>query len=104
MPIYVYHCDKCRKEFEAVQSITEDPLSECKCGSSGTVRRVIQPAMVQYNAPGFYLTDYAGHGNAPKEKAAETPAAETSNTEPSPPEAPSTSPTPAGSESSETKS
>jgi putative FmdB family regulatory protein len=104
MPIYVYHCNECGKEFEVVQSITEQPLTECNCGSKGTVRRVIQPTIVQYNAPGFYLTDYAGHGKAPKEEAAEAPAAETRTPESTPSEEPSASSTPTGKESGESTS
>lgn len=40
MPTYDYRCKKCGHEFETVQRITEEPLTECpKC--DGEIRRVI---------------------------------------------------------------
>ncbi len=57
MPIYVYRCED-GHEFEQIQSITDQPCSECEvCGLS--VRRVIQPAAVTFHGRGFYKTDNA---------------------------------------------
>lgn len=43
MPIYVYQCNQCQKEFEVFQSIKAKPLTKCDC--NGEVRRVIQPCI-----------------------------------------------------------
>lgn len=62
MPTYVYECKKCSDVFEVEQRITEDPLADCRCGGKGTLRRLIQPAGIIFNGPGFHVNDYASHG------------------------------------------
>lgn len=59
MPIYVYECSSCGDVFEVEQRITADPLTECHCGSAGTVKRIIQPTAVIFNGSGFYVNDSA---------------------------------------------
>ncbi len=60
MPTYEYECEKCGNIFEEFQSITAEPLTECKnaeCG--GKVRRLLSPgAGFLFKGSGFYLTDY----------------------------------------------
>ena len=73
MPTYVYECSNCSSTFEAEQRITEDPLDTCKCGSKGTVKRLIQPIAVMFKGSGFHINDYSG--SKPEAKT-ETPAAE----------------------------
>ncbi|NDJ34247.1 MAG: zinc ribbon domain-containing protein [Chloroflexi bacterium] len=57
MPIYTYACDACGDTFEARQSFSDDPLSVCRCGEEGQVRRVIQPTGIIFKGSGFYVTD-----------------------------------------------
>lgn len=57
MPTYVYECSSCSEVFEVEQRITEDPLKDCKCGSAGTVKRVIQPVGISFKGSGFYVND-----------------------------------------------
>ena len=59
MPTYVYECSSCNKTFEIEQRITADPLTDCLCGSSGTVKRLIQPIAVMFKGSGFHINDYA---------------------------------------------
>ena len=58
MPTYEYECKKCKKHFEAFQSMTDKPLKKCKfCG--GPVTRLIgSGAGVIFKGSGFYATDY----------------------------------------------
>lgn len=90
MPTYVYECSACNSTFEVEQRITENALDTCKCGSKGTVKRLIQPTAVMFKGAGFHINDYAGAGAAAKpaaEPAGETgggPAAETPKAEPAP--------------------
>lgn len=60
MPTYVYACDACGKQFEQFQSFKDEPLSVCRCGQSGQVRRVIQPAGVVFKGSGWYINDSRG--------------------------------------------
>ncbi len=75
MPIYVYECKTCQKNFEIEQRISESPLTDCSCGNRGTLRRLIQPTAVMFKGSGFHINDYtaASHPNPNKpEKAAPT--------------------------------
>ncbi|NWF80264.1 MAG: zinc ribbon domain-containing protein [Chloroflexi bacterium] len=60
MPTYVYACDACGKQFEQFQSFKDEPLSVCRCGTAGRVRRVIQPAGVVFKGSGWYINDSRG--------------------------------------------
>jgi putative FmdB family regulatory protein len=47
---------------EAVQRITDDPLTTCEdCG--GSLRRVLQPVGIVFKGSGFYVTDYKRSDN-----------------------------------------
>lgn len=59
MPVYVYKCNKCGKELEAVQSFDDEPLKVCPdCGME--LRRKIQQASVKFVGNGWYSTDNRG--------------------------------------------
>lgn len=70
MPTYQYVCSKCDQEFEAMQSMTDQPLTKCpllvgrqkkKCG--GRVKRQIGAgAGLIFKGSGFYITDYRSEG------------------------------------------
>ncbi|PYO25104.1 MAG: transcriptional regulator [Candidatus Rokuibacteriota bacterium] len=57
MPTYEYQCEKCQREFEVRQRITEAPLTACEvCG--GRVKRLLSPAPFILKGEGWYVTDY----------------------------------------------
>jgi putative FmdB family regulatory protein len=88
MPTYEYVCKACGHLFEIVQSMRDDPLTECpECG--GELRKVFAPPAISFKGSGFYATDHgkkkskqtAGDGKdggdkktdaAPKKEAAAT--------------------------------
>ena len=57
MPIYEYRCDN-GHEFEAFQSMSEDPISKC-ITCSAPAQRVLSAPAVHFKGSGFYTTDYA---------------------------------------------
>ena len=60
MPIYEYRCRN-GHNFEAIQSMSEDPVTACEeCGAP--VERVFHPVAVHFKGSGFYTTDYARKG------------------------------------------
>jgi len=64
MPIYEYVCTSCGHEFEAIQKFSDEPLTECACGESGTVERKLSLAAFQLKGGGWYKDRYgAGGGN-----------------------------------------
>ncbi len=63
MPTYEYRCDSCAKNFDVVQSFTDDPLTECPtCGSP--VRKVFGSVGIVFKGSGFYKTDSRSGGSA----------------------------------------
>ncbi len=38
--------------------MTENALDKCHCGSTGTVKRIIQPVGVMFKGSGFHINDY----------------------------------------------
>jgi len=56
VPIYEYKCTN-GHIFETVQSMSDDPITECEvCGAP--VERVFHPVAVHFKGSGFYSTDY----------------------------------------------
>ncbi len=93
MPTYVYECSSCKNTFEAEQRIIEAPLDSCACGSTGTVKRLIQPIAVMFKGSGFHINDYSGKATAPDAAAPEKN--ESPSTEATQPAAPAEAPAPA---------
>ena len=75
MPTYEYHCEKCGKNFEAFQSMRDEPFRECpkelcqqKTWGHGKVKRLLGTgAGLIFKGSGFYTTDY--RSNSYKEAA-----------------------------------
>jgi putative FmdB family regulatory protein len=75
MPTYEYHCTKCGKNFESVQSMRDEPFRECpqelcqqKKWGHGKVKRLLGTgAGLIFKGSGFYTTDY--RSNSYKEQA-----------------------------------
>jgi len=56
LPTYQYLCNACDHPFEAFQSFSEEPLTECpEC--KGEVRKVYSSVGVVFKGSGFYKTD-----------------------------------------------
>ena len=61
MPTYQYVCTVCGHDFEAVQSFSDDALTECpNCG--GPLRKKFGAVGVVFKGSGFYITDYRSEG------------------------------------------
>jgi putative FmdB family regulatory protein len=59
MPTYDYLCDACGHEFEAFESITANPRTDCPECKQNRLRRKIGPgAAILFKGSGFYQTDY----------------------------------------------
>ena len=72
MPTYDYECPKCSHAFEAVQSITAEPLTKCpQKGCRGRAKRLIGTGgALLFKGSGFYITDYRSDSYKQGEKAA----------------------------------
>jgi putative FmdB family regulatory protein len=70
MPIYEYRCEK-GHTFEALQRMSEDPLTSCEtCAAPAT--RVLHAPAVHFKGSGFYNTDYGTRKRAREKSAAES--------------------------------
>lgn len=56
MPTYQYACTTCHHQLEAVQSFTDDPLTDCPV-CEGRLRKVFGAVGVVFKGSGFYRTD-----------------------------------------------
>jgi putative FmdB family regulatory protein len=64
MPTYEYVCKSCGHLFEIVQSMRDDPLTECpECG--GELRKVFAPPAIAFKGSGFYATDHGKKATKP---------------------------------------
>lgn len=59
MPIYEYQCDQCGRIEEALQRITDKPLTRCN-HCSGKLHKLISQSAFHLKGTGWYVTDYAG--------------------------------------------
>jgi putative FmdB family regulatory protein len=73
LPTYEYACTACGHRLDAVQSFTDDPLTECpECG--GALRKVYGAVGIVLKGSGFYKTDSrtASGGNGSGKKQADS--------------------------------
>ena len=59
MPIYEYRCEKCDREFEVEQRITDAPLGACPKCRSRKVRRLISQTSFVLKGGGWYSDLYS---------------------------------------------
>lgn len=73
MPIYEYQCQACSHELEALQKMSDEPLSTCpECGAN-RLKKKISAAGFRLKGSGWYETDFksgkkknlAGDGGKP---------------------------------------
>ncbi|MFO7570510.1 MAG: zinc ribbon domain-containing protein [Smithellaceae bacterium] len=76
MPIYEYKCNKCGKQFEAFQGITEPDLKSCKF-CKGKVHKMMSLSSFSLKGTGWYATDYAGKKSTAPAKTEKTESAST---------------------------
>lgn len=58
MPIYQYQCESCGHELEALQKMSDEPLTECpECKEQRLVKQVTAPNF-RLKGSGWYETDF----------------------------------------------
>ncbi len=68
MPIYEYQCKECDRRLEALQRLSEPPLTTCpECG--GELKKLLSAPAFQFKGEGWYVTDYARKGKEGGEEA-----------------------------------
>lgn len=60
MPIYAYRCEACGFAKDALQKVSDAPLTDCpSCGKS-TFKKQLTAAGFQLKGTGWYVTDFRG--------------------------------------------
>jgi len=71
MPIYGYRCGECGEEHEALQKVSEPPLTICPaCGKPG-LQKQLSAAGFQLKGSGWYATDFKAPAKKPADKKTE---------------------------------
>lgn len=94
MPIYEYQCSICGHHLEVLQTMTDQPLTDCPTCHKPGLNKLISAAGFQLKGTGWYKTDYSAKGKSKtaqetegssssgaEQKTAETKPQETSNKE-----------------------
>ena len=105
MPIYAYKCTSCGATKDALQKMSDPPLTVCPACGKPTLQKQVTAAAFQLKGSGWYVTDFrdgggkggassagkpaAGSDTAPKSDAAAASA-------PAPAASPAPAPAPAG--------
>ena len=80
MPIYEYQCTNCHKQFDLLQKITEEPVTQCPDCLKNTAIRLVSAAGFQLKGSGWYATDFKNKPGDNKKKdtgdKSDSPAAE----------------------------
>jgi putative FmdB family regulatory protein len=64
MPIYAYRCESCGFGKDALQKMSDAPLTNCpECGKD-TFRKQVTAAGFQLKGSGWYVTDFRGGNSA----------------------------------------
>jgi putative FmdB family regulatory protein len=72
MPIYEYRCEACGEEHEALQKVSEPPLTVCPACGKPALKKQLSAAGFQLKGSGWYATDFKGAAKKPAEKKTET--------------------------------
>lgn len=58
MPIYEYQCDRCGHRLEALQRVSETPLTDCPDCGEAALRKLVSAAGFILKGTGWYVTDF----------------------------------------------
>ena len=62
MPIYEYICQECDHAHEALQKMSDAPLSECPACGQDSLKKKISAAVFRLSGSGWYETDFKSVG------------------------------------------
>jgi putative FmdB family regulatory protein len=58
MPIYEYRCDSCGTRHEALQKLSDAPLTDCPACGAPSMHKLVSAAGFQLKGSGWYATDF----------------------------------------------
>ncbi len=67
MPIYEYECAACGHRLEAIQKVSDSPLSDCPACSKAALKKLLSASGFRLKGTGWYETDFK-HSGKKKDK------------------------------------
>lgn len=58
MPIYEYRCESCGHEEEALQKMSDAPLTDCPACQTGNLKKKMSATAFRLKGGGWYETDF----------------------------------------------
>ena len=58
MPIYEYQCKSCGEELEALQKVSDHPLTDCPACGKPSLKKKVSAAAFRLKGGGWYETDF----------------------------------------------
>ena len=90
MPFYEYECDNCKFYVEALQKISDPPLTKCPSCGKNKMKKLISAPVFRLKGGGWYETDFKSDKenkrNLAIEKEAESAASDSKSTDAKPTE------------------
>jgi putative FmdB family regulatory protein len=74
MPIYAYRCGACGFSKDALQKVSDAPLTQCPSCGKPEFRKQVTAAGFQLKGSGWYVTDFRGGSGAAGASAAKNDA------------------------------
>lgn len=65
MPIYEYQCNACGEHHEALQKVSDAPVTECPHCHAAELKRIVSAAGFRLKGTGWYATDFKDKGKKP---------------------------------------
>lgn len=62
MPIYAYRCEACGHELDALQKISDAPLTDCPACGASALKKQLTAAAFRLKGGGWYETDFKKDG------------------------------------------
>ena len=72
MPIYEYRCSACGNELEALQKLSDPPLTQCPACHADALVKLVSAAGFKLKGSGWYATDFKGSGKPAAKKDGES--------------------------------
>lgn len=58
MPIYEYQCASCGHQMEAIQKVSDEPLSFCPACAESKLKKMVTAPSFRLSGTGWYETDF----------------------------------------------
>lgn len=75
MPIYAYRCTECGHAHDALQKMSDAPLTDCPACGKPALAKQVTAAGFQLKGSGWYVTDFRNGASAGKSGGSESTAA-----------------------------